>query len=142
MWHWYKGRQTNSLETNPHIWHIGHSSAVGEGQSFQEMVLGQLDRILWEKCILIPLIASCSCCKKITRNLWLKPIELYTFTVLEVRSSESVSPGQNQGVSRANTLEAVRENVICLFPSLELRALLVSWLHQSSHKASNFCYRR
>ena len=44
-----------------------------------------------------------------------KTTELYTVTVLEVRRSESVSLGQNQHVSRANILGAIRENLFFAF---------------------------
>ena len=47
------------------------------------MVLGQLDRILWGKCILTPLMASCGCCKKLPETFFfIINFIFFSFTLL------------------------------------------------------------
>lgn len=44
---------------------------------------------------------SCGCCNKWPQMWWFKDTHIYSLPLLEVRSPESVSLGQNQGVSWA-----------------------------------------
>lgn len=62
--------------------------------------------------------------KKITTNVWLKTIELYSFTVLEARSPKSVWLGPNQGVSKAKLPREALGGDLPLTSYLELPAFL------------------
>lgn len=50
------------------------------------------------KCELIPILVSCGCCNKPLENQWLETKEIYSLTVLEIRSAKSASLCENQGI--------------------------------------------
>lgn len=81
---------------------------------------------------------SCGCPNKLSKTGWTQATEIHFLTFLEVRSSKSLSLGQNQGVPQPppHPLEASEDNLFLVpFSFWWLLALLGLWPHHSS-----FCH--
>lgn len=100
------------------LWYHGHFSSSKRSLGF----LYFYTTITW---ICVCVLVFCGHCNKLPKIWWPKTVETYSLTVLEARSSKSVSLGQNQSVSRAALpLETLGDN---LFPA----SSSFSWLLQS-----------
>ena len=67
--------------------------------------------------------------------MWLKIIEIYSFTVLEARNPKLVPLNPNQSVNMAAlTPEALgkNESILCLFQILGFQTVLDLWPHHSN----------